>query len=175
MTIALTKLISVFTAAPKYFGGNTFTMALQPGNNCQQLFFYAANGYMGGTPIDVLVKATGIGQTPLACNQRLKESMPIQCENATQWKTATATKTAVFYVAPNPAKESSTLYYDFMSASSNSTVLVIDMLGRIVANQKLTATSGSTNIDLTQYMQGTYILRLVNNGIVLGQSKLIKN
>ena len=174
MTIALTKLISVFTAAPNNFGGNTFSMALQPGNNCQQLFFYAANGYMGGTPIDVLVKATGIGQTPLACNQRLKESMPIQCENAAQWKAATATKTAVFYVAPNPARESSTLYYDFMSATSNSALLVIDMLGRIVANQKLTATFGSANIDLTQFMQGTYLLLLKSGDTIVKQTKLIK-
>ena len=41
-------------------------------------------------------------------------------------------------------------------------------------NQVYTPPSYHPSLELTQLMQGTYIVRLINNGVILGQTKLIK-
>ena len=101
--------------------------------------------------------------------------MPYQCENAEQWKTAGTTRAAIFYVAPNPATNNVTVYFDFDSNTNNNTIEVVDMLGRIVQKETVNYNSGNSNLNIEGLQQGTYIVRLLNNGKLQGQTKPIKN
>ena len=74
-------------------------------------------------------------------------------------------ETVNFY--PNPATNSITV----SSTESNSALSIFDMSGRRVHAQMLQA--GNTEIDITQFENGTYILR-VDNGTKMSVNRLVK-
>ncbi len=79
---------------------------------------------------------------------------------------------ASLVLVPNPAQEYVVLNYQAMEL--NSEVLVYDLTGRLLNSLTLTATHGTTVLDVSDYPVGVYVVVVQNkNGWVM-QQKLIK-
>ena len=72
-------------------------------------------------------------------------------------------------------KNKNVSFFDFESSSTNNIIQVVDMLGRIVQKETVNYNSGNTILNIESLQQGTYMVRLLNNGKQQGQTKLIKN
>jgi hypothetical protein len=76
-------------------------------------------------------------------------------------------------IAPNPATETVSVNYEFQEVFSSKTVEVIDMLGRVLLNLRINDMKGSANIDCSKYSAGQFVIVLKENGVVVGNSKLL--
>lgn len=67
-------------------------------------------------------------------------------------------------LAPNPAKNNLTISF-YSPKQTQYQIIIYDLQGKAVLNKEGTASSGinSINIDVTHFMNGTYILKLNNN------------
>jgi hypothetical protein len=72
------------------------------------------------------------------------------------------------YVFPNPANE--TVNISWAAASDNTVVQLLDISGRVVAEQQAEGTR--TTIDVLLYPEGTYFVNVISNGQV-STAKLI--
>ena len=72
-------------------------------------------------------------------------------------------------------KNKNVSFFDFESSSTNNVIQVVDMLGRIVQKETVNYNSGNSSLNTEGLQQGTYIVRLLNNGKQQAQTKLIKN
>jgi hypothetical protein len=75
---------------------------------------------------------------------------------------------------PNPT--SGLLYLEMNNISGNFQISVIDLNGQVVTKEEVLSTTKNTctkKIDLTALQRGIYLLRIVNDGIVIN-SKIIK-
>ena len=79
-----------------------------------------------------------------------------------------------FTLYPNPAKEYITLEYRMEPAVNNHVIEIVSLAGVHVETFRLHGTQGVKIIDLRRWKQGTYIIRLSNNGKTLQNEKFVK-
>jgi len=106
---------------------------------------YDMNVYM--TPTQTL----GICVTPLATNDFTKEKL--------------------FTMYPNPAKDVVTFQYDLNV--QNAVVEVVDITGRLIHHMVLDSFEGSSQLSVSSYPAGMYMVVVRKEGNVLWQHKLI--
>lgn len=78
-------------------------------------------------------------------------------------------------LAPNPAQESTTIFYSFENKTIQKTIEISDMIGRILLTLPLNEESGNINLDCTQFAKGNYLVLMKENSIVIKNSKLVVN
>ena len=77
----------------------------------------------------------------------------------------------VFTMYPNPAKDVVTLQYDL--AVTNATVAIFDVTGRLIHEGALNSVTGSSELNVSTYPAGMYMLVVKQAGTILWQNKLI--
>jgi len=80
-----------------------------------------------------------------------------------------AEKQSQFNISPNPTKVNQPITIDFEEEIKNASIIIVDIKGRIVLQQKIT----SKRTVLTNLDQGTYICSVKKEEIILGSKKLI--
>ena len=78
---------------------------------------------------------------------------------------------SVFTMYPNPAKDVVTLQYDL--AVTNATVAIFDVTGRLIHEGALNSVTGSSELNVSTYPAGMYMLVVKQAGTILWQNKLI--
>lgn len=77
----------------------------------------------------------------------------------------------VFTMYPNPAKDVVTLQYDLTVA--NATVAIFDVTGRLVQNVALNSVTGSSELNVSSYPAGVYLVWVKQGAAVVFSSKLV--
>ena len=77
---------------------------------------------------------------------------------------------ASLVIAPNPAKESTTI--DYISNITALTIEIYSILGNKISSYTATSTKGSWNVDTSVMPSGIYIVVLKENGLIVSQQKL---
>lgn len=77
----------------------------------------------------------------------------------------------VFTMYPNPAKDVVTLQYDL--AVANATVEVFDLTGRLIQNVALNSVIGSSELNVSAYPAGVYLVLVKQGEAVVFSSKLV--
>lgn len=77
-----------------------------------------------------------------------------------------------FAVYPNPASDLVNVRYNFPVAAE-ATFALRDMLGRVVASQRVSGTEGRIQFSTANFAQGTYVLSVEAEGAVIAHHKVI--
>ena len=77
----------------------------------------------------------------------------------------------VFTMYPNPAKDVVTLQYDL--ALANATVAIYDVTGRLIQNVALNSVTGSSELNVSSYPAGVYLVLVKQGAEVVSSSKLV--
>jgi F420-dependent methylenetetrahydromethanopterin dehydrogenase len=81
-------------------------------------------------------------------------------------------KQNIIFIAPNPAKTSTTLHYQLITEGA-VTVELYDAMGRTIWQTLEKENKGSIVIDCEKYAEGYYRVLVKQNGAIIHQSKLI--
>lgn len=73
---------------------------------------------------------------------------------------------------PNPAREMATVVYSFTPGSTNRTIEVYDMVGRMLQTHTVTNENGRLVLPMERFSAGMYQVVMKENGIMVQQSKL---
>jgi alpha-tubulin suppressor-like RCC1 family protein len=74
-------------------------------------------------------------------------------------------------LAPNPAKEKVTIFYDGLMV--NSTITMFDLTGRGLTTLSNETSSGNLDINTSQFPAGIYLIVVKENDLIVSQQKLI--
>ena len=77
----------------------------------------------------------------------------------------------VFTMYPNPAKDVVNLAYNLTDA--NATVEVFDLTGRLIQNVALNSVTGSSELNVSSYPAGVYLVLVKQGAEVVSSSKLV--
>jgi len=92
-------------------------------------------------------------------------------ENNTSIDNAEATN--AIKIAPNPTNSTVTIQYDFPN-EQNLRLQVTDIVGKVIFEQELISNKNQLLLDIN-WTSGLYFCQFLNNGKVLGQTKLVVN
>ncbi len=76
-------------------------------------------------------------------------------------------------LAPNPANRQTTAFYEFANDEGYKSIVIVDMLGRIIKKMGLSEIKGNEIIDLSKLSTGNYIVLLKQNNYIVAREKLI--
>ncbi len=79
------------------------------------------------------------------------------------------------YIAPNPAKEYTYLYFDIKNYKHNARLELHKLTGELMSSQKIVGAVGNIYQDLSGFASGIYLLSLVVDGAVAETIKLSVN
>ena len=79
------------------------------------------------------------------------------------------------YIAPNPAKEYTYLYFDIKNYKPTAKIEIHKLNGELMSSQKIVGAVGSIYQDLSGFSPGIYLLSLVVDGAVVESVKLSVN
>ncbi len=77
----------------------------------------------------------------------------------------------VFTMYPNPAKDVVTLQYDL--AVANATVAIFDVTGRLIHDGALNSVTGSSELNVSAYPAGVYLVLVKQGAAMVSSSKLV--
>lgn len=77
----------------------------------------------------------------------------------------------VFTMYPNPAKDVVNLAYNLTDA--NATFEVFDLTGRLIQNVALNSVTGSSELNVSSYPAGVYLVLIKQGAAVVSSSKLV--
>ena len=77
----------------------------------------------------------------------------------------------VFTMYPNPAKDVVNLAYNLTDA--NATFEVFDVTGRLIQNVALNSVTGSSELNVSAYPAGVYLVLIKQGAAVVSSSKLV--
>lgn len=77
----------------------------------------------------------------------------------------------VFTMYPNPVKDVVTLQYDL--AVNNAEVTIFDVTGRLIQNVVLNSVIGSSELNVSAYPAGVYLVLVKQGAEVVSSSKLV--
>ena len=151
-----------------YFITSTFT--LPNGGSNQTLYFYPQNGFTGGS---IIINVTGITEKG-PCFLEREEKLPNCFGRSMQPDKTTDTlpKQNVVFVAPNPAKTSTTVNYQLVN-SGDVSIALFDATGRTIWHNQEKNHKGAVVIDCEKLAAGYYMVVVTQNQEVVHQSKLI--
>lgn len=99
------------------------------------------------------------------------ENTEFRPENSMKVETSENAVVKSFKLYPNPASNSVSLQYDL--GVMNSTVELYELTGRLLTQQTLNTSQGTTDINLSTFAGGMYIVVVRNGNQILYQQKLI--
>lgn len=151
-----------------YFITSTFT--LPNGGSNQTLYFYPQNGFTGGS---IIINVTGTTEKG-PCFLEREEKLPNCFGRSMQPDKTTDTlpKQNVVFVAPNPAKTSTTVNYQLVN-SGDVSIALFDATGRTIWHTQEKNHKGAVVIDCEKLAAGYYMVVVTQNQEVVHQSKLI--
>lgn len=165
--VQFTGLIS----APNGEGTFIGNISISPFSGAITIFmdFYPSATFMGGNIVVQLQGYTDYGD----CYQQLQVLLDPPCGTPRGGKIyTTATVGELFVIAPNPARDTSTLYYEFSDATAAHTIEIHDPLGRLLMEFKPDAL-GQTVIDCSRYAEGAYFILLKKDGNLTKKLKFV--
>ncbi|WP_324068978.1 MAG: T9SS type A sorting domain-containing protein [Flavobacterium sp.] len=77
----------------------------------------------------------------------------------------------VFTMYPNPAKDVVNLTYNL--TVTNATVSIYDVTGRLIQNVALNSVTGSSELNVSSYPAGVYLVLVKQGAVVVSSSKLV--
>lgn len=85
------------------------------------------------------------------------------------------TEKNLLIVAPNPAGDTTTIYYNFVETGGNQTIVLTDLLGRTLLEWHPNNAKGTLEVDCSRYAQGQYLILMKRDNAILENTKLIKH
>ena len=82
-------------------------------------------------------------------------------------------KESPLVVAPNPAKNQTTIFYNYVDGKSNKSITVLDVLGRTLYCFTPKENKGNFALNTNGYAKGTYFILMKENGKVVESVKLV--
>lgn len=158
-----------------YFIDNTL-MVPAATTNVYQVYFYPQSGFTGGLiSIDVNGSWKGNGN----CYKKTSLSLP-SCFTPRINETIENMDTLILendllLVAPNPAKENTTVIYGYKNSVDNRAIEIRDMQGRLLNTWRISEQKGTFEIDCTRFAGGHYLILMKESGVIIKQSHLIIN
>ena len=154
---------------------DTSSIEVLPGIGVYTVFFYPLNGFMGGlttityTAVERHVNCSTAFEIDFeACNNGGKPA-PVATGNGF------AENSSGLMLAPNPTAAISNAFYTFAQVSGEKSIVVMDMLGKILINLRLQEATGTLALDFSRYAAGHYMVLLKQDGRLVAQRKLIVN
>lgn len=144
------------------------------GSSTHTLSFYPTNGYIGGT---ILLSAEGHFLNRICISDQY-EWFPAPCCQSCRTVDLSDPKVTVnnlLVVAPNPASARTTIFYNFVESNSKKEMVLTDALGRVLQEWNLNESKGTIEVDCIRYAQGHYFVIMKSDGMVVKNSKLIKD
>lgn len=158
------------------FVNTSFTIL--PGSNLYQFLFYPSDPNLYAN-VDIEIHATS---EKIDCKSYLTLSFKNYCTSPKPKSIDTFlgsnnknSEENMLLLAPNPAQESTTVFYSYENKTSQKTIEIADMIGRILLTLPLNEESGSIILDCTQFAKGNYLVLMKENNIVIKNSKLVVN
>ncbi|OYU83400.1 MAG: hypothetical protein CFE24_11440 [Flavobacterium sp. BFFFF2] len=167
--------VTISLAASSLYGSFMPTeFVVDPSTTTTPLSFVANESFHGGgVPVNITVDGgnTELGQ----CATRGIVYLPAPYQMPSN---PTKTSSTVFAghslrVAPNPAQNSTTLYYEYGHTATTRSISIVDLLGRTLATWYPTSAQGALTIDCATYGSSTYLVLMKENDQIIEQTKLI--
>jgi PKD repeat protein len=145
------------------------TIMLQPGVEELYSFDFFPNEDFNGGEFELWFESATNGSK---CKGVLQTELPPPC-SAPRIGTPAPKRNGYLIVAPNPAKNQTTVYYEFTDSLTNNAVELLDMYGRVLSQQTVKNVSGAINFPVNQLAAGHYLVVLKENGVVVKQTKIV--
>lgn len=154
-----------------YFVNNS--LQVQAGTTTHTFFYNPGNGFAGGN-IQVVLEANwpeGNCQENFNLDLPICRSTPLTENESNNF--GPEQKPSLFLV-PNPSKNDRTqAFYNTGKTTDIYTIMVRDLLGRVLIRQVVQPGHGKTPLDCTNLASGTYLVCLQNKTQILKTTKLI--
>lgn len=156
--------VTITISAPNgegYFTSSTHN--LPNGSSVITSYFYPMNGFTGGVVSFTVDGSSENGE----CFTLFDLEFP-NCDFAPR----KSESTDVVLVAPNPAKDYTTVLYEMQNKGA-VTIEIADPMGRTIWNKTFDDSFGKVVIDCSIYAAGYYPVLVKQNGVVVAHTKLI--
>ncbi|MEO5776241.1 MAG: PKD domain-containing protein [Flavobacterium sp.] len=150
------------------------TLNLVAGSSIQTFDFYPNGGFMGG---NVNITIEGHYKDEICIND-IRIGFPHLCCptcRTVDLDDPKVTDKNLLVVAPNPANENTTIFYNFVETGGNKTILLTDLLGRTLLEWHPSTAKGTLEVDCSRYAQGHYLILMKQDNAVIENTKLIKH
>lgn len=144
------------------------TVFIPGGISYQSFDFYPVNGFIGGG-LSILFESELSGRK---CIDNLEIELPPLCSTG-RYKNPETKVEDKLLVAPNPAKESTVIYYEISEDLDHTVLEVRDLLGRPLYEFQPKDTVGEELLDCSRYAEGTYLIFMRVNGHIVKKVKFI--
>lgn len=132
------------------------------------LNFWPLNGFTGGV-ISIMFEGE-VHKKP--CLQKWEFKLPELCSEG-RYMSPEVVKVDRMTVAPNPAKETTAIYYEVSGDVSQTVFEVHDLIGRPLYQFRPSSFIGTESLDCSRYAEGTYLISMRVNGQVVKQTKFV--
>lgn len=99
---------------------------------------------------------------------------PLEVEQIEGLATAISLEEDILEIFPNPTSNSLTIRYNATTELSETSLTIVDVLGREVYRSGIEFENGEITVDVRHFASGAYIVALTHNKEVVKYSKLIK-
>jgi len=153
-----------------YFVPNILNLPLTP--STQVVHFYPLNGFHGG---NVVVSMVGQWKDKICYREfnLLFEDCCILCPITDKGTAVVPLMSNLLRIAPNPAQERTTIFYNFANIDSKRTIEMVDLLGRTLQIWHPEESSGRIELDCSRYANGQYVILMKENDLVIENEKLL--
>jgi hypothetical protein len=174
ITGAIQTNVSIISAASTYYAGD-FASFEANSNGTISWFLNDMNQPIGqGSTIEIPFEQAGI-YTLIAraengpCSSTTSIEIAVRADVATGIAQLNASEIAI---APNPAKETTTIRFNGAVQGEKATIQLIDLTGKVVMTEQTILNSGSFTLSLNGIDAGIYMLN-INSNSVHSASKLV--
>lgn len=144
-------------------------------SSVQTFTFHPTNGFMGDA--SVIISFEGHYKDQI-CMDRFTIDFPKPC--CPDCKTddlehPKANDILSLELAPNPASDSTTVYFNFATTAGMKTIILTDLLGKVLQQWQPEQSKGTLSIDCSHLSEGQYLVTLKQNNNPIQTAKLIKH
>lgn len=166
--------VTVSLSAPNGEGYFTPNVLVLPNLSSVQSFnFYTSNPFYGG---DIIIGFLAHWNTK-TCYTEQKIHFETCCFSCklVDLDDPKVTSDDLLVVAPNPAQENTTIFYNFVSTSALKSIELNDLLGRTLQVWNVETAKGAIDVDVSHFAQGNYMVLMKEDGKIIKSTKLITN
>jgi hypothetical protein len=147
------------------------TLLIPAGYSTQFVEFYPLGTYAGGTISIEIHGSTEKGD----CFEKIYFHLPELCKGTDRpiSPVSLAGHANLMLIAPNPAKDETTIYYEFVDWKSEKHLEIYDVLGRLIFSAIPSNSEKSLTVDCSKFADGTYIAVMTEGGGVIGTQKFV--
>ncbi len=166
---------SIGLSAPNgegYFVPSVLNLPL--GSSVQTFVFYPTNGFLGGT---VSVVGEGHYKDDICLTDLVFTFKRLCCPTCrtVDLNDPQVTAANLLVLAPNPAGDSSTIFYNFVTTTGIKVIVLTDLLGRTLQEWQPSESKGTITVDCSRYAQGHYLILMKQNNTLIESTRMIKN